>query len=561
MEIKKQEGISENMRNATIPRIFVRAFSTLALISCGGGSSTNLEGGTLPLGSRDSGTTLPSTGGTSGDGGSSNPTYTISLNTNRLLDLVFMIDNSPGMALMQTKLTAQFPSLIEAIKSPIDGTMPDLRVAIIDSDLGTGGAYSSGPCGPKNGGVWGDQGHFQMINAASCGVTSANALWLEYKQGQPLNYTGDISKVFTCLAGGLGTLGCGYEHQLQAFEFALVLGGIGNDAQQAMLRPTATLGLVFLSNEDDCSAATNYGMFQDPDGKLKNESSSLRCATRGHACNGKNLADQDPPNYPTDGPFYTSFINCVARMGDECPNKTDGNAVTDTSVPTACNPLKSVHNLAREIKRLKSSEEQILVAGIFGWPLSDADMATAQYKIAPVPNPNTADISHPQVYDYWPVCYDPNHIPSASTTDPATGFDATAAAWGATGGLRESAFIDEFGANGLKFSICQPDFADSMTRIGQALNQKMQGLCLPASYAQYASCTAKLATLDETTGKYALNPSAVPLCTSNPGTYPCYGLVDNSTFCQAGDYLVQVDLGSGANVSLSPGTNLEFFCQ
>jgi hypothetical protein len=30
-----------------------------------------------------------------------------------------------------------------------------------------------------------------------------------------------------------------------------------------MLRPDAYLGLVFLSDEDDCSAATNDGMFGD----------------------------------------------------------------------------------------------------------------------------------------------------------------------------------------------------------------------------------------------------------------------------------------------------------
>jgi len=68
------------------------------------------------------------------------------------------------------------------------------------------------------------------------------------KNGQALNYTGDLSTVFSCLATNLGTLGCGEEHTLQAFEFALAAGGIGNDAQHQMLRPSAYLGLVFLSD-------------------------------------------------------------------------------------------------------------------------------------------------------------------------------------------------------------------------------------------------------------------------------------------------------------------------
>jgi hypothetical protein len=131
------------------------------------------------------------------------------------------------------------------------------------------------------------------------------------------------------------------------------------------------------------------------------------------------------------------------------------------------------------MKSLKGDpDNQILVAGIFGWPLTEADLAKAEYKIALTPNPNTADVNHPTIYDYWPVCYDPGHMPAAATTDSATGFDATAAGVGATGGLRESAFVDEFGTNGLKFSICQPDFSQSMKVIGDAIAKKLQNLCV-----------------------------------------------------------------------------------
>jgi hypothetical protein len=154
----------------------------------------------------------------------------------------------------------------------------------------------------------------------------------------------------------------------------------------------------------------------------------------------------------------------------------DGNVSTDTSQRTTCSPLRDIHNLANTIKSLKGDPNQILVAGIFGWPLSDADMATAEYKIEPVPNPNTADTAHPTVFDYWPVCYDPNHLPT--NPDPATGADPVAASFGATGGLRMSAFIDEFNLNGLKYSICQPDFAATMADIGNTLSRKLQNICL-----------------------------------------------------------------------------------
>ena len=421
----------------------------------------------------------------------------------RDLDLVFMIDNSPSMAPKQAKMNDNFPKLIEALEDPLDGSLPNLRVAIIDSDLGTAGRFTDPYCGVRGidqrypDSAFGDMGRFQMINAKDCGVTSSDALSLEYANGEPVNFdkSKKLTDVFTCLAKGLGTLGCGEEHSLQAFEFALVPLIQDNEVQQkAFLRSSAYLGLVFLSDEDDCSAATNDSMFGEID-TLNNESPSLRCATRAHKCHGKKLTES-PPGYPTTAPFETAFTECEARVdtetddSDRCPNITDklGEEDTIASVPTTCNPLKSIRHLANEIKELKSNPANILVAGIFGWPISDPDdpsvfeknKAAARYKIAKATNPNsTPDQKLPPIYDYWPVCYDPNYMPAAEATDPETGFDKTAAGYGATGGLRMSAFIDQFGEkNGLKFSICQTDFSDAMKQIGKAIFRNMQNLCV-----------------------------------------------------------------------------------
>ncbi len=152
--------------------------------------------------------------------------FQLAVAPNRMLDLIFMIDNSPSMALKQAKLQSQFPRLLDALKDPSDGSLPDLRIALIDSDLGSGAAYSNGSCGPKtlsdgSSSAYGDLGRFQTIGAQACGLTDASALWLENNKGLGVNYTGDIGTVFSCLATNLGTLGCGLEHSLQAFEFAL----------------------------------------------------------------------------------------------------------------------------------------------------------------------------------------------------------------------------------------------------------------------------------------------------------------------------------------------------
>ena len=496
----------------------------------------------------------------------------------RQIDIVTMVDNSPSMAPKIEKLNTQFGKLITALRDPVDGTLPDLRVAIIDSDLGTGGAYSTGSCGPRTlaDGIvspYGDLGRFQMpVLPTPCPITPGSR-FLEYKSGAPLNYTSDIGAVFSCLTSNLGTAGCDLEHQLQAFEFALAAQGIGNEVQQAaFLRPNAQLGLILLSDEDDCSAATNDGLFGDKP-ELRGESASLRCATRAHMCGGINL-DTSLPGYPTSAAFVHPFADCQARA-DACP------LYTDTAVPTQCSPLRDFRLLADEILALKADSGQILVAGIFGWPMTDADMASAEYKIAPIPNPNPADPAHPTVFNYWPVCYDPNHLPSPATTDPVTGFDATAAAWGATGGLRESAFIDRFGANGLKFSICEPDFSNAMVRIGSALARQLQNLCFADKLIDIDLATAGIQAdcrvvwrvpvqdaKDPTRVVYAESPTALPQCAADAingsVSEDCWQLSFDPSQCPGsgqGIHVLRTQAELTAQPQLNSGTKLLMQCR
>lgn len=503
----------------------------------------------------------------------------------RQLDMVFMIDNSPSMAPKVSKLAQQFPKMLATLQDPNDRRYPDLRVAIIDSDLGTGGAYPGGACGrraspdPSNG--FGDVGDFQMPGGAGCGA-SADALWLEFAW-KPLNYdkTQDIGQVFGCLAGNLGALGCGQEHQLQAFEFALAAPSLHQDQsgglQSTFLRPRAYLGLVIVSDEDDCSAATNAGMF-GAKAELRGESTSLRCATRAHQCNGVKLTDA-PPGYPSSAGFEANLADCAART-DACPNPTDGGEATDTSGPTTCSPLEDVHRLAQEIKALKADpENQIMVAGIFGWPRLGADwepdMANAKYKIDLVPGPGPEDIDNQQgpVWDLWPVCYDPDHEPA----DPAT-FDADAWGFGARPGLRISAFIDEFGDNGFKSSICERDFTRAMWPFDNTIAKKLQNLCMDvklmdvdlAAPGVQPNCRVVFRTprTDAATGQvaYVESPQSLPICP--PGATPdtiasdCWQLIFDRNKCPVNGHLYGI-LRTAAEIADGPvpvGTKIGVQC-
>ena len=372
----------------------------------------------------------------------------------RRLDLLFMVDNSPSMKPKQDKMRAQFPNLIDALRDPVDHTLPDLRIAILDSDLG---AAQSRQC--PDSANYGDRGTFQMRDAAGCGA-NPEARWLEYTRNQPVNFTGDVSEVFGCLASNVGVAGCGFEHQLGALEWAFYLGD--NESQWNFLRPEAYLGIVILTDEDDCSAPPDTHLFDKVE---KPEAWSLRCATRAHACDGGTF------DYPTTGPVSVPYASCRARSDDTCASDVD------TSQATSCNPLLKIAELANAVKDLKGgaelAEDKILVAGIYGTPRA-GDSGTPLYKIDLTPDPTPGVAPDAKVWDYWPICYDPNFPPAGSD------FDKRAADHGAMGGLRIDAFLNEFSENRrLKYSICEPDFGPAMKGIGDALSVMMGDLCVP----------------------------------------------------------------------------------
>jgi hypothetical protein len=267
----------------------------------------------------------------------------------------------------------------------------------------------------------------------------------------------------------------------------------------------------------------------------------------------------------------TGFADCSARIDDACPNPVDDQEATDTSDPTSCSPLRSIKKLAQKIKALKTDPAKVLVAGIFGWPLAgpdgQADFSKAEpYKIDLVPNPNSADTAHPQVFDYWPVCYDPDHRPRSEGT-----FDRDAWGYGATGGLRHSAFVDEFGDNGLKYSICERDFSAAMTGIGNALAGKMQNLCIPSNAELGKTCTATYLhqAVDPLTNKiiYAADATALPKCpegaTQGTVAKDCYVLTADATRCPGPQSKVGV-LRTAAAIAAGPltyGTKLSIRCE
>jgi hypothetical protein len=238
--------------------------------------------------------------------------FQILVSPERSVDILFMVDNSPSMDPKQAALAANFPKMIQQLQA-LPGGLPDVHIGVISSDMGAGsegiGGNCDAPLGDK-GLLWGNDptpGARATVAGApnnGCGLYSG-ARWIEDIQnpngvGRQQNYSGNLTDAFSCLAMAVGVNGCGYEHQLQSLRVALNPQAGINDANVGFVRPRAYLGIVLISDEDDCSASPsdtgttgNNGMFLQ---RPKGETASMKCAMRGDLCNGAEIPNYDPAN-------------------------------------------------------------------------------------------------------------------------------------------------------------------------------------------------------------------------------------------------------------------------
>jgi hypothetical protein len=220
------------------------------------------------------------------------------------VDLLFVIDNSQSMADEQENLRDNFPKLIDALRSDKlgpDGSgkpcsasdtsgckIPNLHIGIVSTDLGAGN-YGLGGCERAGG----DRGKLQN-KATTAWCTPPTDAYISYHEGRtnvPGAGTDPIQKVkdaFSCIAK-IGVNGCGFEQTLEASRRALDPalgvnpGFLRNDPGQAQ---DALLAVVYISDEDDCSASNPqlYDNSQqgltDPLGPL----TSFRCFEFGVHC-------------------------------------------------------------------------------------------------------------------------------------------------------------------------------------------------------------------------------------------------------------------------------------
>jgi hypothetical protein len=321
------------------------------------------------------------------------------------LDILFMVDNSGSMADKQDNLVRNFPRFMGVLEGAVaPGSTLDAHVAVVSSDLGVGtpGMESLG-CGNTGG----DNGVFQSSPRGACTGPRGSYI-ITNAAGQ--NFDGTVADVFSCIAR-LGTSGCGFEHQLAAVRRAL--GGdptVGAPAANVgFLRPDARLGIVLITDEDDCSAPSGSDLFTDDPAMAAayGPLDSYRCNEFGHLCAGA-----PPPR--------------SAVSGLTCQSNESGTG-----------RLIHVGEFVDFFRKLKADPDLLRVAAITGpaTPYATHIAQTSQGAITRI---------------------------SPSCTGPTGAGDAAPA-------VRLRDFVEAFGDRGLLETICTDDFGPAMEHIARTL--------------------------------------------------------------------------------------------
>jgi hypothetical protein len=219
------------------------------------------------------------------------------------VDVLFVVDNSNTMEQEQANLAKNFPRFIEKLEQAQLG----YRVGVVSSDLGAG-PYSLPSCELTGG----DAGKLQTTPRVA-GCIPPNDSWIQKIGGASNVPGGDVAGAFSCVAR-LGVGGCGFEQPLESAFRAL---DPQSKVNPGFLRPDAALAVVYITDEDDCSAAdtslydpARQGL-TDPLGPL----TSFRCFEFGVSCD-RNGRQPGPRRscVPSSGPYLHPLQRYVDQL-------------------------------------------------------------------------------------------------------------------------------------------------------------------------------------------------------------------------------------------------------
>jgi hypothetical protein len=206
-------------------------------------------------------------------------------------DILFMIDDSNSTSPKQNELKTRFPELIKVLDDA--GAMGNpgwYHIGVVTSDLGAGSANN----GCAVGGLGARLQPVGRGHGPTCVPPTGGLNFIDYNQ---LNGTNNLPAgvslpdEFTCMAS-VGAGGCGFEHPLEAVYKALHDCMPDPDGSYStctipqnvdFLRPDSILAVLFLTDEDDCSAPVDTDLF-DQAATQYGPRTSFRCSNYGIEC-------------------------------------------------------------------------------------------------------------------------------------------------------------------------------------------------------------------------------------------------------------------------------------
>jgi len=257
------------------------------------------------------------------------------------VDLLFVIDDSESMSEEQANLVSNFPTLLDVLTNPPDEDgdglpdfppVEDLRIGIVTTDMGVGPHTVSG-CDAT-----GDQGALisasRSPNPSCAGVTTGAQPWLEYRAGDDLDA---LNAAFACMAS-VGTDGCGLEQQLEAARAALTERAAPGEPNEGFLRADSLVGILFLTDEDDCSAA---------DDSIYDPTATATLGPYGTRC-----AEHPELLVPVD-----EYVRAFSNLRLDRANDVVVAAITGVPVSAGVDPLEQDYDALLDDPRMQFEED------------------------------------------------------------------------------------------------------------------------------------------------------------------------------------------------------------
>jgi hypothetical protein len=443
---------------------------------------------------------------------------------NTRVDLVFVIDNWANATLYQEKLGDQIPAFVRVLQSqphPLD-----LHVAIVSPDMGApSDATSSIGCSPA-----GDDGAFRSAPRGTCTTSGleSGATYLSTGNGVS-NFSGDLASTLECISM-LGVVGCGFDQPLAALDRALGADGSPPPAANAgFLRDDAYLAIVFLADQDDCSAPRNTQLFSLEVGGSNQQNimnalgpvDHYRCNRYGHLCKDPSGETVMPPVVPPSGATTLDLADC-------------------TSNDTPSGLLTPVSQFITDIQALKPDpDNQIFVSAIIG--------PTTPYGVSWLPAEGRQNV---QPGELWPQVEHSCGIAGDDEVNPQATQLVTDGSM-ADPGVRLAQFVNSFRNNNLG-SICDPSYLSTMQAIASKVGALPSPPCLTGAIQQTGNglpdC-AVTAAIVATNG--ALTQATYQNCALTGGAAPCWSLSPGTGTC--GGQTVNI-------VETTPSTNGTMTC-